>query len=127
MFIFVKIKLLFYSFCGENPKTMNEIQKYALKFVEENWTNINFGRIDYTDKNELIRDIKKETYIASWVITEVSSWGINSDHSFLEKIQVEHEGDFLVIKIEGNYYRYNNKIYDFESVTPKTKEIIYFD
>lgn len=106
---------------------MNEVQKYALKFVEDNYLDIDYDRIDYTDKEELIQDIKKQTYIASWVITEVLSWGMKNKNNFLKELEVEHDGDFLVISIKDKYYRYNNKIYDFEIVEVKTKQVIYFD
>jgi len=53
------------------------------------------------------------------------SWGLDKD--YLREYRVDHEGDFLVIKVDDMYFKINFDTHYFDKVQAKTKLVYYFE
>ncbi len=111
---------------------MDTITKYALDFLENNWDNIDLVKLEITSKETLIEEVKTDICTASWVLTEVMSWGCINKIDYFEtllKVSHEKEEDQLVIKIGEEYFKLDYKEYLFVPCVRKTKTVVmeYFE
>jgi hypothetical protein len=69
-------------------------------------------------KEQAIEEIKKNDYMAGWIITEVMRWGTPIDYA--KKYKVENDEDEFIIKINERYFApdYEN-IHYFKEVIPR--------
>ena len=105
---------------------MNEVTKLAINFVSENWYKIDKEKMEivHNTKEAFIKEIKKEYYIACWILTEVMSWGADKD--YIKEYEVENEEDIFVIKLNDKYFKINFETYCLDEIIPKYKTITYF-
>ena len=105
---------------------MKPIQKLAIAFLNKNWDLIDKEKTEITvTKSALIKQIKTESWVAGWIVTEVMSWGC--DTNFLKSYEVECD-DHFVIKIGKSYFQLVKGSYHyFKKVKPKFKKVAYFD
>lgn len=104
----------------------NEVTKLALSFVEDHWQEINLEDIDlsgYT-KNNLLKEIKENYCIASWVLTEVMSWGTEKD--YIKEYVVENEEEIFVVKLDNKYFKINFETCCLDECEPRYKTTMYF-
>lgn len=106
---------------------MKVVKNLAISFIENHFEELNLEKCDLKgyNKKQVINQCKKEYWFACWVITELMSWGLDKD--YLSEYVVEHEGDFLVIKIKDKYYRINFQTHCFDEAEVKIKTVYYFD
>jgi len=105
---------------------MKEITKLSVNFIEKYFEEFDLKECDlegYT-KKQTISQCKKEYWFACWVITELMSWGLDKD--YLREYRVDHEGDFLVIKVDDMYFKINFDTHCFDKVQAKTKISLLF-
>ena len=106
---------------------MKEITKLAVNFIKNHFEEFDLKKCDLEgySKQQTINQCKKEYWFACWVITELMSCSLDKD--YLKEYCVEHEGDFLVIKVVDMYFRLNYETYCFDEVQAKTKVVHYFE
>ena len=106
---------------------MNEVTRMAIDFIENYFEKFDLKRCDLEgySKKKAVSECKKEYWFSCWVLSELMSWSLEEDH--LKKYVVEHEGDFLVLKIEDKYFKYSLQTYCFEETFNKTKIVNYFE
>lgn len=106
---------------------MKAIKKLAKDFINTHFDEFDLKKCDlegYT-KSKVIKEINREYWFACWIVTEVMSWGLQEN--YLKPYVVEHEGDFLVIKVDDMYFKLNYETYCFDETEAKTKVISYFE
>lgn len=106
---------------------MNEITKLAVNFIENHFEQFDLKKCDLENysKKQTLKECKKEYWFACWVVTELMSWGLEKD--YLELYMVEHDGDFLVMKVSDMYFRINFETHCLDEVEVKTKIVSYFE
>ena len=106
---------------------MNEVTKLALEFVEVNYNNINLEKIDYiVTKEQFLQEIKDDYYIATWVLTEVMSWGMKDRKNYIKQYEIDNEEGIFVIRLNDKYFKINFETYCLDECEPKYKTILYF-
>ena len=96
------------------------LDSFAIDFIEKHFDEIDLKKCDWNikTKEQAIKDIKKNDYMAGWIITEVMKWGTPVD--YIKEYKVENDEDAFIIKINERYFAldYNN-IHYFKEVFPK--------
>lgn len=110
---------------------------YASRFIKNNWDKVEVDVFDLLiedydmedPKTEIPEVIKDNYEIASWVVSEVFSWGMDMD--YLDELKVQDDVNGFVLQFEEDTYvkfkideDYNWHV---EFVEPKTKEVVYFE
>lgn len=106
---------------------MNEITKLAINFIEAHFEQFDLKKCDlenYT-KKQALKECKKEYWFACWVVTELMSWSLEKD--YLEPYTVDHDGDFLVMKVNDKHFRINFETHCLDEVEVKTKIVSHFE
>ena len=100
------------------------LDSFAINFIENHFDEIDLKKCDWDikTKEQAIREIKKNDYMAGWIITEVMSWGTPID--YIKQYEVKNDDDKFIIKVEGRYFSldFENAHY-FKEVLPKIKII----
>lgn len=93
---------------------------FAINFIENHFNEIELKKCDWNikTKEQAIKEIKKNDYMAGWVITEVMNWGTPID--YIKEYKIENDDEDFIIKIDGKYFAldYENSNY-FKEVSPK--------
>jgi len=96
------------------------IDSFAINFIENHFDEIDLKKCDWniTTKEQAIKEIKKNDYMAGWIITEVMNWGTPTDYA--KQYKVENDEEHFIIKIDNRYFAldYEN-IHQFKEVFPK--------
>jgi hypothetical protein len=99
----------------------NEVlDNFVIKFIENHFKEINLKKLDWSPKNkkEAIAEIKAKDFMAGWIITEVMSWGTETDYQ--KDIIVDNDEDHFIIKIEGRYFAIDHDhVHYFNEVFPE--------
>ena len=105
---------------------MNEVTKLAIEFVSKNWDKIDLKKIEsiHNKKEDFIKEVKEDYYIACWVLTEIMSWGADKD--YIKEYKVENEEDIFVIKINNKYFKINHQTSLLDECKPKYKIVTCF-
>lgn len=106
---------------------MNAITKLATDFIKNHFEEFDLKRCDLENqtKNQVLNQCKKEYWFTCWIVTELMSWGLGKD--YLQPYTVEHEGDFLVIKVDDMHFRINFETHCLDEIEVKTKTVSYFE
>ena len=69
-------------------------------------------------KEQAIKEIKKNDYMAGWIITEVMNWGTPIDYA--KEFKVENDEGHFIVKIDERFFAldYEN-IYYLKEVFPR--------
>jgi hypothetical protein len=106
---------------------LKETTKLALKFVEDNFDNINLEAVgSITSKEQILKEIKEDYCTACWILTEVMSWGTKDGKDYIDEFIVDNEEDIFVIKLEDKYFKINHETHCLDECEPKYKTIVYF-
>jgi hypothetical protein len=106
---------------------MNKVTQLALKFVEDNFDNINLESVGtITSKKQILKEIAEDYYTACWILTEVMSWGMKDGKDYIKEYQVDNEDEIFVIKIDDKYFRINHETFCLDECEPKYKTVMYF-
>lgn len=118
----------------------------ALKFVDNEWCNIDFTKHDYTDfeiekdcdlnnLKEIVRDkIQKNVKFAIHILTEISLIGETFGTAYSDRFDpnmdniITEEGVYWIWLIDDTYiaFKYNMGNYQFQKVEPEVKKMLYF-
>lgn len=96
------------------------LDSFAINFIENHFDEINLKKCDWNikTKEQAIKEIKKNNYMAGWIITEVMNWGTSINYA--KKYKIENDEEHFIIKIEERYFAFDYKnIYYFKEVFPK--------
>jgi len=105
----------------KNRNMRNKIlDSFAINFIENHFGEIDLKKCDWNikTKGQAIKEIKKNDYMAGWIITEVMNWGTPIDYA--KQYKVENDEEHFIIKIDDRYFAldYENLHY-FKEVFPK--------
>lgn len=96
------------------------LDSFAINFIENHFDEIDLKDCDWNikTKEEAIKEIKKNDYMAGWIITEVMKWRTPID--YIEEYKIENDEEHFIVKINEKYFAldYEN-IYYFKEVFPK--------
>jgi hypothetical protein len=96
------------------------LNSFAITFIENHFDEIDLKKCYWNikTKDQAIKEIKKNDYMAGWIITEVMNWGTSIDYA--KEYKVENDDDHVIIKIENRYFAldYENVHY-FKEVFPR--------
>ena len=94
------------------------LEDYAINFIKKHFDEINFEILDWKINSieDAIEEIKNNSYMPTWIITEVMDWG--TPINYLKELIVEHD-NYFIIKIEEKYFKYNHLNEQFFEVFPK--------
>ena len=94
------------------------LEDYAINFIKKHFDEINFEILDWKINSieEIIEEIKNNSYMPTWIITEVMDWGTSTN--YLKELIIEHD-NYFIIKIEEKYFKYNHLNEQFFEVFPK--------
>ena len=96
------------------------LDSFALNFIENHFDEIDLKDCDWNikTKEEAIKEIKKNDYMAGWIITEVMKWGTPID--YIKEYKIENDEEHFIVKINEKYFAldYENAHY-FKEVFPK--------
>ena len=96
------------------------LDSFAINFIENHFDEIDLKKCDWNikTKDQAIKEIKKNDYMAGWIITEVMNWGTPID--YVKAYKVENDNEHFIIKVEGRYFAldYENNNY-FKEVWPR--------
>ena len=96
------------------------LDELAINFIKNHFNEIDLGKCDWNikTKEQAIKEIKKNDYMAGWIITEVMHWGTPIDYA--EEIKVENDEDHFIIKVNERYFAIDYKnIHYFKEVFPQ--------
>ena len=96
------------------------LDSFAINFIENHFDEINLKECDWNikTKEQAIKEIKKNDYMAGWIITEVMNWGTPID--YIKEYKVENDEDHFIIKINERYFAFDyENIHYFKEVFPK--------
>lgn len=105
------------------------LNNFVIQFIENHFNEINLEKLDWNPKSKkaAIAEIRSKDFMAGWIITEVMSWGTDTDYQ--KDIIVENEDDQFIIKIEDRYFAIDHdNVHYFNEVIPKKiiiEKIIY--
>lgn len=82
----------------------NILDLFAISFIENHFKEIDLKKCDWSikTKEQAIEEIKKNDYMAGWIITEVMSWGTSID--YIKQYKVENDDDLFIVKVENRYF-----------------------
>ena len=82
------------------------LEDYAINFIEKHFNDIDFKILHWEINSieDAIEEIKNNSYMPTWIITEVMNWG--TPINYLKELIVEHD-NYFIIKIEEKYFKYN--------------------
>ena len=112
------------------------ICKWVSEFLTENIDKINEKRCDLsgsgTNKQKLLKDVKKDREWAMWVIGEVMNWGMDKDYTkeLCPTVYEPEDFEYRVIRLGDKYIKiiYNKDYtHTVSFAQEKTKTVIYFD
>ena len=96
------------------------LDSFAINFIENHFDEIDLKKCDWNikTKDQAIKEIKKNDYMAGWIITEVMNWGTPID--YIKAYKVENDNEQFIIKVEDRYFTldYENISY-FKEVFPR--------
>lgn len=96
------------------------LDEFVINFIKNHFDEIDLKKCEWyiKSKNQAIKEIKKNDYMAGWIITEVMYWGTPIDYT--KEIKVENDKEHFIIKINNKYFAldYENVHY-FKEVYPK--------
>ena len=96
------------------------LDSFAINFIENHFDEIDLKKCDWNikTKDQAIKEIKKNDYMAGWIITEVMNWGTPID--YIKEFKVENDEDHFIIKIDERHFAldYENTPY-FKEVFPR--------
>lgn len=90
---------------------------FAINFIENHFEEIDLKKCDWNikTKEQAIKEIKMNSLMAGWVITEVMDWG--TPNNYIKEYMVENFEEAFMIKVEGKYFviDYDNPPYLIET------------
>lgn len=96
------------------------LDSFAINFIENHFNEIDLKKVDWNIKTrqQAIKEIKKNDYMAGWIITEVMSWG--TPINYTKQYKIENDEEHFIVKIDDRYFAldYENNNY-FKEVFPK--------
>lgn len=96
------------------------LDKFTIDFINNHFEELDLEKLDWkvNEIKDAIKEIKKNDFMAGWIITEVMSWGCNKNYQ--KEITVENEEEHFIVKIDNRYFAldYDN-IHYFYEVFPK--------
>jgi hypothetical protein len=96
------------------------LDSFAINFIENHFNEIDLKKCDWNikTKEQAIKEIKMNDYMAGWIITEVMNWGTPIDYA--KEYKVENDDDHFIIKIENRYFAIDYKnVHYLKEVFPK--------
>ena len=85
----------------------------ANNFIKNHFDEIDLKKCDWNikTKEEAIKEIKKNDYMAGWIITEVMNWG--TPINYIKEFKVENDEEHFIVKISERYFAldYENNHY----------------
>ena len=96
------------------------LDSFAIDFIENHFDEIDLVKCEWNikTKEEAIEEIKKDDYMAGWIITEVMNWGTPID--YIKEYMVENDAEHFIIKIDERYFALDYEdIHYFKEVFPK--------
>ena len=96
------------------------LDSFAIDFIENHFDEIDLVKCEWNikTKEEAIEEIKKDDYMAGWIITEVMNWGTPID--YIKEYMVENDAEHFIIKIDERYFALDyDDIHYFKEVFPK--------
>lgn len=96
------------------------LDSFAIDFVEKHFNEIDLKKCDWNvkTKEQAIKQIKKNDYMAGWIITEVMSWG--TPINYIKEYKVENDEDDFIVKVDERYFALDYEdIHYFKEVFPK--------
>jgi len=112
------------------------IQDFVFNFLYDNIDKVNEKKCDLrgsgTNKEKLLKDVKKDIEWAMWVLGEVMNWGMDKDYTkeLCPTVYEPEDYEYRVIKLGDKYIKIIcNKDYTHtvSFAVPKTKTVIYFN
>lgn len=109
---------------------------WVSNFLTENIDKVDVKRCDLsysgTNKEKLLKDVKKDIEWAMWVIGEVMNWGMDKDYSkeLCPTVYEPEDYEYRVIKLGDKYIKiiYNKDYtHTVSFAKEKTKIVTYFD
>ena len=93
------------------------LDSFAINFIENHFDEIDLKKCDWNikTKDEAIKEIKKNDYMANWIIMDVMNWGTPIDYT--KEFKVENDEDRFIVKIDERYFAL-----DYENI-PSFKEV----
>ena len=93
------------------------LDSFVINFIENHFDEIDLKKCDWNikTKDEAIKEIKKNDYMAGWIIMDVMNWGTPID--YVKEFKVENDEDHFIVKIDERYFAL-----DYENI-PYFKEI----
>ena len=66
------------------------LDSFAINFIENHFDEIDLKKCDWNikTKDQAIKEIKKNDYMAGWIITEVMNWGTPIDYAKEFKVEI---------------------------------------
>lgn len=96
------------------------LDSFVINFIKNHFDEIDLKKCDWNikTKEQAIKEIKKNDYMAGWIITEVMNWGSSID--YVKEYKVENDEEHFIIKIDERYFTldYEN-IHYFKEVFPE--------
>lgn len=106
----LKLKLLKIK---NNTMRNNILDKFAIDFINNHFDEIDLKKLDWniSNKEQVIKEIKKKDYLAGWIITDVMRWGTSKDYQ--KDYLVENDDEHFIVKINKRYFAldYDNENY----------------
>lgn len=80
------------------------LNSFAINFIENHFDEIDLKKCDWNikTKDEAIKEIKKNDYMADWIIMDVMNWGTPID--YIKEFKVENDEDHFIVKIDERYF-----------------------
>ena len=96
------------------------LDSFAINFIKNHFDEIDLKKCNWNvnTKEQAIKEIKKNDYMAGWIITEVMNWGTPIDYA--KEFKVENDEDHFIVKIDERFFAldYEN-IHYFKEVFPR--------
>lgn len=96
------------------------LDSFAINFIENHFDEIDLKKCDWSikTKEQAIKEIKKNDYMAGWIITEIMNWGTPIDYA--KDFKVKNDEEHFIVKIDERYFAldYENINY-FKEVFPR--------
>jgi hypothetical protein len=96
------------------------LDSFVINFIENHFDEIDLKKCEWNikTKEQAIKEIKKNDYMAGWIITEVMKWGTPIDYA--KEYKVENDDDHFIFKIKNRYFALDYKnVHYFKEVFPK--------
>lgn len=103
------------------------LDEFVINFINNHFNEIDLKRVEWKvkTKEQAINEINKNADMASWIITEVMSWG--TPINYIEEFKVENDEDHFIIKVNDKYFAidYNDTRYFIEVFPTKVEKLVF--